>query len=175
MKKKILLIIIFIICLLVFTSCEDKFEENLDKYVDKVIDKAAEGFIKDYNNNIKIAEIGTSHSWANIHINKEDNNIIGEFDYFAGRYEIAEIKFPSKNKMKLVSEINTDNDDFKIVLINSNRKVHNLFEGTGEYNKEIELEEGIYILKMVSKGSKGTFNIEFEDTEDIGIELINED
>ncbi len=77
--------------------------------------------------------------------------------------------------MKLVSEINTDNDDFKIVLINSNRKVHNLFEGTGEYNKEIELEEGIYILKMVSKGSKGTFNIEFEDTEDIGIELINED
>ncbi|HHX69937.1 MAG: hypothetical protein WAO56_12720 [Miniphocaeibacter sp.] len=175
MKKKLTLIVCLVLCIFVFTACEEKFEKGVEAFVSKAIEKADEAHKRDYNDNRKIAKRGTTHSGANIRINIENNNIEGKFDFFGGRYEICEIRSLDKNTLKLNTEIHMDNEDFKIVLIDSRENLTEIAEGNSEKELELQLDKDDYILKMVSKGSSGNFKIDMEDNKNIEITRIHDE
>ncbi|HHX69936.1 MAG: hypothetical protein WAO56_12725 [Miniphocaeibacter sp.] len=147
MKKKIVLLIL----LLCFSLVGCKFQEEI------------------YDNNEKIAKNVDSTLYFKNLTNKKNNVYEAEFEKFTGLDTIFTIKSDGDNTIKIKSNINVNNDDFKVVLVNSNKEVITLTEGNFEGEVELPLKSGRNKVKIVSKGSKGEISLEVEENENISI------
>ncbi|QQK07899.1 hypothetical protein [Miniphocaeibacter halophilus] len=168
-SKKILLFLLLIGTLIMLTSC--KF--SVKKLVDQVVGIKGEMI---YNSDRKIKGSGNSYSISNYNIEVEDNSIIGDFKYFSGLYDLAKIESKGNNKVTYKTNIESDTEDFKIVVISPEKEIAILGEGNGSNEELIEFTEGESHLKMVGKGGKGKYNLEFDKNDNIEItRILDED
>ncbi|QQK07900.1 hypothetical protein [Miniphocaeibacter halophilus] len=147
MKKKIVLLIL----LLCFSLVGCKTQEEI------------------YDDNDRIAKNVDSNLYLKNITNKEKNNYEAEFEKFTGLDTIFTIKSDEDSTIKMKSNVSVNNDDFKVVLVNSNKEVINLIEGNFEGEVELPLKNGTNKVKIVSKGSEGEVSLEVEENENISV------
>ncbi|HHX69938.1 MAG: hypothetical protein WAO56_12715 [Miniphocaeibacter sp.] len=161
-RKKILVFLLLMGILLMLTSC--KF--SVKKIVDQVVGIKGEMI---YNSDKKIKGSGTSYSISNYNIEIEDNSIIGDFKYFSGLYDLARIVSKGNNSVEYNLNIESDIEDFKIVVVSPEKEIIVLGEGNGSKEDLLEFTEGESYLRMVGKGGEGKYNLEFDKNDNIEI------
>lgn len=120
-----------------------------------------------YTNNGQIAEKADTHSYSNRIGNKgatgSSNQVNLEFSKFYGTDTLWRIESGGKDELELNYNFKISNGRFKAVLITPKEEVLDLFEGTDEGVKIVDVDEGEYRLKIVGQDAKGKIQIEIKE------------
>lgn len=125
-----------------------------------------------YNKDKQIAEEGDTYSYLKRISSKDSidiNQIYLEFDRFYGTDTLWSIDSSENCKVEINYAAEVKKGEFKAVLITPEKEVLNIFEGSDEGTKTMELNEGKYTLKIVGKEAKGKIDVSIE--ENLNIEL----
>lgn len=141
-KNRIVIIFILLVSFL-FTGCQK--QKDIYDNDEKIISKVDSSFRK--------KSVGS--------------NVGNKYDYkyeFTGIETIWTINSKGENTIELMTSINMDNDNYKLILVNSKDEILTLAEGNYDGKIDIPLSDGKNYIKVVSKGSKGEVSLELEET-----------
>lgn len=162
-KRKYLILLVLFSFMILFAGCE--------KIVDRVIGINGKNI---YENDEKIKGNSSSFSMNGNKFNMIDNNINGEFEYFSGLYPFLEIDSDGENKVDFKIDIESKTEDFKIVLVNSEKDIIILAEGSTQQEGMLNLTDGENLFKMVGKGGKVKFNLELGESKSIELKFLKD-
>ena len=102
-----------------------------------------------YNDNERIAQESESHTHTTYNIsNNSGNNIEFQYGGFWGVDTICILKSKDDDgEITLDYDSKVNSGDFKAVLVNPEKKIENVLEGTDKGNKTIKLTKGEYRFK----------------------------
>lgn len=124
-----------------------------------------------YTNNKQIAEEADTHTYSNRVGNKDSteniNQVNLEFSKFYGTDTLWSIESSGKDELEINYSLNISRGRFKAVLITPKEEVVDLFEGTDEGVKIVDVDEGKYRLKIVGQDAKGKIQIEIKENTNI--------
>lgn len=154
LKVKVLLEMCLILLLCIFSGC------TLDT-----------GKVDIYNNNEKIARDGDSYSYVGRSESGSKNDITVKYGKFSGAETVWNIESVGESEIIIKYDSNVESGDFKGVLINSEKNVEDILEGTEAGEKTIKLTEGKYRFKFVGNKAKGKIEISIETEEDEQVKI----
>lgn len=124
-----------------------------------------------YTNNKQIAEKADTHTYSNRVGNKDSienvNHVNLEFSKFYGTDTLWSIESSGKDELEINYSLNISRGKFKAVLITPKEEVLDLFEGTNEGVKNIDIDEGKYRFKIVGQDAKGKIQIGIKENTNI--------
>jgi hypothetical protein len=113
-----------------------------------------------YNNNNKILQDWDSYKY-NSRIctsnSRDETNI--KYSGFSGDDTIYILESKEDGEVTFNFDSIVNSGDFKAVLINPQKEMENIFEGTESGNKTIKLVKGKYRFKIVGRNAKGEISI----------------
>ena len=138
-NNKMYLLICFLSVLLALVGCSGISVKQKNIYkIDEQIAKEADTY--SYLNRVDIE--GSSKKINQVHI---------EFSKFYGTDTIWRIETSGNNTLELSYKSEISKGKFKLVLVTEDEKVVNLFEGSDEGTREVDIEKGTYRLKWLGK------------------------
>jgi hypothetical protein len=75
-------------------------------------------------------------------------------------------------KVEVDYEARISSGEFKIVFINPQNKITNVFEGTGKGNKQINLDKGKTRVKIVAKDARGDLRFHVTSKDNVNIKYV---
>lgn len=125
-----------------------------------------------YDDNKKIASEGKDFSYA-LH-RQNDGKASYELDInYAGFYgidTIYQINAADGASMNLKFSSQVNKGKFKLVLIDPNKKVQVVEEGSKNGSKKVDLNNGKYYVRIVGKAASGKINVSVEDVKNVSVE-----
>lgn len=154
MSKKVLVIIFMMIVSFLLTGC------NLN-----------DPKLLIFDDDSLIAETADTYTYS---VRNESNaNFANQFDLsyrgFTGRETIFTLTATEKTAVTLDYLSEVSSGQFKLVIVTSENKVFSLINGSDEETKEIALEAGTYMIKLVGKTAFGTLSLTLTDIDKVTI------
>jgi hypothetical protein len=113
-----------------------------------------------YYNNDKIVQEGDSYTNNSRTITGNSKDEIDiKYSGFYGDDTIFILESKEDGEVKFNFDSTVNSGDFKAVLINPQKEIENILEGTEQGNKIIKLAKGKYRFKIVGRNAKGEINI----------------
>lgn len=112
-----------------------------------------------YEDDTKIAAKADSRSFSHRLGSTSDNQSKITYDGFTGAETIWNIESESDGSITIEYNSQVDKGDFKLVIIDPQNKVENIFEYSGEGTEIIDIKKGKSRIKIVGKESKGEFSL----------------
>ncbi len=125
-----------------------------------------------YDNNEKIAKTRVESEYYKSS-GYLKGNVVDIDIYFTGIETLWEINSQKEESINLDTKMEMKDSKFKLVVVNSNKKVTNLAEGNFKGKIEVPLTKGKNEIKMVGKNSNGKLFAELEEKDGIQIEEVN--
>lgn len=122
-----------------------------------------------YDNNVMIAEQGDSYSYKNKEEESSNTKFDLEYNKFSGDDTIWSLKVKKESTLELNYDLTIKSGDFKLVLITPDKKVENILQEESKGKKEIQLNEGIYRIKIVGKNTKGHIKLSIAENKNIEV------
>lgn len=124
-----------------------------------------------YNNNDKIVEYDYSYNYINrIGEGEKSNDKIDiKYSGFYGTDTIWILESKEESEITFNYDSKVNSGDFKAVLINPQKEVKNILEGTEEGSKTIKLAKGKYKFKLVGRNAEGKINISIDENKNVEI------
>lgn len=104
----------------------------------------------------------------------KNNQFDLKFKGFNGMDTLYIIKGNGNCEVKFSYNCEIDKGEFKAVLITPKKEALNIFEGSNEGIKIMELDKGEYRLKIVGKDAKGKIQMSIEDNPNISLTINND-
>lgn len=125
---------------------------------------------KMYDDSSKIIKSGDSYTFYTCTSTWDSNKEMSmKFGSFSGTDTIWSFDVKKDTEVTFNYESNIDDGEFKVVLINPNKEIENILEGTVKDKNTIKVSKGEYRIKFVGKKAKGKINISIEDNKYIDI------
>ena len=124
-----------------------------------------------YNNNDKIVEYDYRYNYINKigEGKKPDDEIDIKYSGFSGIDTIWILESKEESEITFNYDSTVNSGDFKAVLINPQKEVKNILEGTEQGSKTIKLAKGKYKFKLVGRNAEGKINITIDENKNIEI------
>lgn len=123
-----------------------------------------------YNDNNKISEHSDNYTFENkIGARISSNNINIKYSGFSGMNTIWALDVKEDSEIVFNFDSIVDMGEFKVVLINTQRKIENILEGNEEGNKTIKLGKGKYTVKIVGRKAAGKINLSISKDQNVDI------
>lgn len=117
-----------------------------------------------YNNNYKLVQQGDSYTYKNkIGPQNSSNEIDLKYSGFSGDDTIWILNAHKDGEITLNYNSTVNSGDFKLVLINSQKEIENILEGTEQGDKTIKLTKGECRLKIVGRNAEGEVKLSIND------------
>ena len=128
-----------------------------------------------YNNNEKIVKYDYSYNYTNRIGEGEnsDDKIDIKYSGFYGTDTIWILESKEESEITFNYDSTVNSGDFKAVLINPQKEVKNILEGTGQGNKTMKLAKGKYKFKLVGRNAEGQVKISINKNNNIEITKSN--
>lgn len=113
-----------------------------------------------YNNNNKIVQDWDSYKYSSRTCTgnyKDETNI--KYSGFSGDDTIFILQLKEDGEVTFNFDSIVNSGDFKAVLINPQKEMGNILEGTESGNKTIKLVKGKYRFKIIGRNAKGEISI----------------
>lgn len=117
-----------------------------------------------YNSNNKIVQQGDSYTYKNKTGTQNSSYEINlKYSGFSGDDTIWILNAHKDCEITLNYNSTVNNGDFKIVLINSQKEIENILEGTAQGNQTIKLTKGECRFKIVGRNAEGEIKLSIID------------
>lgn len=117
-----------------------------------------------YNNNDKIVEQGDSYTYRNrVGTHNSSDKIDLNYSGFSGDDTIWILNLHKDDEITFNYDSTVNSGDFKVVLINSQKQIENILEGTEQGNKTIKLTKGECRVKIVGRNAEGQVKLSIND------------
>jgi len=117
-----------------------------------------------YNNNYKIVQQGDSYTYKNKTGTQNSSDEIDlKYSGFSGDDTIWILNAHKDCEITLDYNSTVNSGDFKIVLINPEKEIENILEGTAQGNKTIKLTKGECRFKIVGRNTDGEVKLSIID------------
>ncbi len=139
----------------------------------RVNDNKKDIYSNTYNDNKIIAQESENHTHTTYNIsNDSDNNIEFQYGGFSGVDTIWILK--SKDDDEIIIDYNSkvNSGDFKAVLVNPEKEVETILEGTDQGKKTIKLTKGEYRFKFVGNNANGKVKLSITQNKKIEIKRV---
>ncbi|MBP3040535.1 hypothetical protein J9303_13675 [Bacillaceae bacterium Marseille-Q3522] len=124
-----------------------------------------------YDDNNKIAGEGDSFSYNSRTEPENESNLKIDVSYrgFYGTGTIWNLDAKEAGDITFTYDSTVNNGDFKAVLINPEKEIENIFEGSQQGDKTIKLTVGKYRLKIVCRDANGEIKISIDNPKNVAI------
>lgn len=140
--KNNILIIYTVLVMLFFAGCS-----NIDSYQNSI-----------YNDNMKISKQGDSFSFKDRIGTIEDNSLSLTFNAFYGKQTIWQLDSKEHSSIDLDIKVKVTNGKFKICLINNNKEVTVIAEGSKDEIISINVPTGNNYIAILGRNAAGEVN-----------------
>lgn len=123
-----------------------------------------------YNDEQKISANKDNYTFEDkIEARISSNQIDMTYSGFSGMNTIWVIEVKEYSEIEFNLDSTVSIGEFKVVLINNQREIKNIVEGTEKGDKTIKLEKGKYIVKLVGRKAAGKINLSIHKNQNIDI------
>lgn len=127
-----------------------------------------------YDDNEKIVQEGDSYTYINrIGTGNSDDKIDVKYSGFYGIDTIWSLELKEDGEITFNYDSTVNSGDFKAVLINPQKEIENIFEGTDQGEKTIKLTKGKYRFKIVGRKAEGKVKISINKNQNVEITNSN--
>ena len=151
MKNRILNIF-FVLLIFLFAGCSNNSYQN-----------------SLYNDNIKISEQGDSFSFKDRIGTTEDNSLSLTFNGFYGKQTIWAINTDEYSVIDIAVKVNVTSGKFKICLINENKEVSVISEGSIDQIISINIPKGKNYIAIVGSDANGEADVKISNIGNVSI------
>jgi hypothetical protein len=127
-----------------------------------------------YKDDNKIVQQGDNYTFENkIGARISSNEIDIKYSGFSGTNTIWLLEVKEDGELSLNFDSTVDNGEFKMVLINSQKEIESILEGTEQGNKAIKLTKGKYVIKIVGRNAAGKIMVSINKNQNIKITKVD--
>ncbi len=126
-----------------------------------------------YNDNERIVQEAEEHTHTTYNISSHsDNNIEFQYGGFSGVDTVWILKSTDDEEITLDYDSKVNSGDFKVILVNPEKKIENILKGTDQGNKTIKLTKGEYRFKLVGSNANGKVKLSITKNNNVDIKRI---
>lgn len=127
-----------------------------------------------YNDDSKISETGDSYSFVSISGNFINNELAIGFKGFSGKKTVWKLQAKENCTFDIDCNTGINSGKFKICIVDADKKVSTIAEGSKIEKLTIDIKAGTNYLKIVGYEANGKLNLIISENEKVTVTQIND-